>query len=827
MPEDAPRVCRHCATPLATITTTAVERALLEKGFCCTGCEAVFGLLHAAKLDRYYDLGGGVGFPIAGQKAARDHKWLEPFEAELAAAGNGAARIELDVQGMHCSACVWLIDELFAREQRAARSAATAGDDAAKASGSEAGAQRTGPSGLSCTVNPSLGRLQILARKDFPLRRFVETIERFGYVMGPPRRAAQTSSSLVARMGICIAIAMNSMILAVSIYAGLEEPALLALFHKLNFTFSIASVAVGGTVFFKSAWQAIRRGILHLDIPIAVGIVLAFAGSAHSFFYRASEAAYFDTLNVFIALMLVGRWLQERVLERNRRFLLENDGTDGLLTRRLESGEARLVPCREVEAGDRLLVSPGDLVPVDAALEDASATCSLDWINGESRPMEFSRGDRIPAGAFSAGSRAIVVRAATNFSASTLVELLRMPVAREGEASRSTAFWQRFVRIYVVTVLLLAALAIPLWMAKTGDVKRALDVATAVLIVTCPCALGIATPLGYDIVQSRLRRAGLFVRAPGFLDRAVAVKRVVFDKTGTLTTGTLRLADRTPLVELAPRDRGILYDLAARSTHPKSVALAEELAALGHTVDDAVLVDEYAGLGLEARALGATYRLGRAAWACAGAVQGGGDLETDEVVFAKDGVKLATFRLEEELRPGAADEIAQLRNDGYEVRILSGDAEARVTALAKSVGLPPESAVFGQTPQGKEAWLAAHDHGDTLMVGDGINDALVVERAHCSGTPAIDRPFMAARSDFYFITPGLSPVRMALRASRALRRLVHRNIAVAVFYNLTTVALAYAGLMSPLLCAVVMPVTSLTIVLATVFSLSKTASANA
>jgi Cu2+-exporting ATPase len=135
--------------------------------------------------------------------------------------------------------------------------------------------------------------------------------------------------------------------------------------------------------------------------------------------------------------------------------------------------------------------------------------------------------------------------------------------------------------------------------------------------------------------------------------------------------------------------------------------------------------------------------------------------------------------------------------------------------------------VFGQTPQGKEAWLAAHDHGDTLMVGDGINDALVVERAHCSGTPAIDRPFMAARSDFYFITPGLSPVRMALRASRALRRLVHRNIAVAVFYNLTTVALAYAGLMSPLLCAVVMPVTSLTIVLATVFSLSKTASANA
>ncbi len=404
--------------------------------------------------------------------------------------------------------------------------------------------------------------------------------------------------------------------------------------HTAGWLLATVAVAVGGSVFIGSAWRALRRGVLPMDAPIALGIVLAFAGSTWSFFDGERRASYFDTLTIFIALMLVGRRLHERVLERNRRALLADDGAHGLLARRLDAdGRVALVPCGELRAGDALLVAPGDLLPVDATLEEDAASFSLDWITGAAAPRTFTRGDTVPAGAFDASMHAARVRLNTDFSDSPLVALLRAPRPRDVDGARATPWWQRLASAYVGGVITVASLGAFAWWLVTRDLGRTLDVTTAVLVVTCPCALGIATPLAYELVHAGLRRAGLYVRASGFLDRARTVRRVVFDKTGTLTVGVLGLTGvdaagtpdgAEPLAGLDDAACAVLAAMTARSTHPKSVALLACLERRAEGARDAkdprpvaehvheMIVTERAGEGLCARARGHEYRIGSA-----------------------------------------------------------------------------------------------------------------------------------------------------------------------------------------------------------------------
>jgi Cu2+-exporting ATPase len=774
--------CLHCGLSLP---------AGADDGFCCAGCRTVHGLLHDERLTRYYDLGGAKGRAVRDvAEGRRDRLWLEPLEAKLAGSG-GAARVSLDVQGIRCTACVWLIEEIFRRHS----------------------------CGLEAIVNPALGRVELTVEPAFGLRPFVEAVERFGYVFGPPRKREESETDgLLVRVGICVALAMNSMVFGAVSYFGLEEGPVFTLIGRINHLLGLLAVLVGGSLFIRSAWEGLRRGVLHLDVPIALGILLAFGGSVWSWLFAGGRASYVDTVAIFIALMVLGRWLQARVVERNRRQLLVSDGAEGILTRRVNDGVVELVPCPRLVAGDHLVIAPGDLVPVDAVLLGGDASCSLDWIVGESRPRRYRAGDTIPAGAFNVGQRALSLSAVTGFAGSPLVRLLETPAPR-AEASLRSAFFRRVVAGWVTLVLAAAGLGFGGWLVATGDVVRALEVATAVLVVTCPCGFGIATPLAYELAHAGLRRAGLFVRSGDLLDRAAQVRRVVFDKTGTVTTGSLRIVDPAPLAALPPDERGLLYNLAARSAHPKSLAAKRALEAIGGAAlrwSADLEVTEHPGQGLVAATSGRTLRLGAPAWAAPGAAL---PPEAD-LVWSIDGVLHAVLRTEEELRPGAKGEIARLAREGHEVWILSGDSQARAQALAEVVGVPAERAVGGASPEGKALWLAQHDRQDTLMIGDGLNDSLVVERAYCSGTPAIDRPFLPARADFVFVTPGLAPVGLALRVARGLGAVVRRNLRWAIAYNVFAVALAWAGVMAPWLAAILMPASSLFILGGTFVSLS-------
>lgn len=771
------RLCMHCKNELDPSE---------KSPFCCTGCETVSGLLYGRGLERYYDLRAEIAAPIASARTERrDLKWLEEIESRRVASA-GSTSIDLDVQGIHCTACVWLIETLFR-----------------KCRGAEA-----------ITINPALGRARLSISPRFDLLAFVRDAERFGYLFGRPlKRPEPRASAIVGRMGICVAIAMNEMIFGIASYAGLSSGPTYVLFQRTSLLLGCLSILIGGSVFFRSAWQGLRRGILHLDLPISLGIIFAFAGSVISFATNRASGVFIDTLSIFIALMLVGRWLQERVLERNRLALLANDGVDGLLARRVNQGFVETIGCSELRSGDRLVIASEDLVPVDGVLESPEdAEFSLDWINGESRARLYRRGETIPAGAFLASRVAATLTASSDFEDSPLPELLRSPPVRNTDAAMSLPWWRVVTKTYVAFVLVAAAVGFLAWMLRTHDLARSLEVTTAVLIVTCPCAFGIAMPLAYDLVQSSLRRAGLYVRSAGFLDRAARVRQVVFDKTGTLTTGSLDVRDYETLRTLDDRTRRILFSLATSSTHPKSMAVARalvgELAALDRRVVEVV------GYGVSLRDGMDEWRLGVASWVAPEAYANG------DVAFGCNGKLIADIVTEETLRADAAAEVAALDKAGYGVWLLSGDEFARTAQTARVAGIAADHAVGGQSVKSKAAWIASHDHGDLLMVGDGINDSLAVSTAFCSGTPAIDRPFMAARSDFYFVTPGLRPIRVALEGARKLMVVRRRNLAIAFTYNIAAVSLAYAGLMSPLLCAVLMPSVSLVTIFATLVSLS-------
>jgi Cu2+-exporting ATPase len=559
------------------------ERQAAGESFCCDACRDVSAKIRAAGLGRFYDLGrGGVAPP--SDLRPDSFAWLDRLlegetqaAATAAAAGGspgpmrGAARsLTLDVQGVHCAACVWLLQELFSRT----------------------------PGHVSLRINPAVGRAEITwTEGQGDLRTFLREAERFGYRFGPVRKAAPARSrGLLIRLGVCAAVAMNAMIFSLSFYFGLapSDGILYPLFGWLNLALGTVALLVGGPVFFRPAWEGVRRGLAHLDLPISLGILLAWSGSVWGHLTQGPEAAYFDSLTIFVTLMVLGRWLQERVLERNRQALLASGGVDGLTARRRRAGRLESVPASSLRRGDEIWVVAGDLVSVDGVLLERAARVSLDWIDGESRPRDVEPGAVVRAGSFNAGDSPLRVTAAQDFADSRLVDLLA-PKAREDTGP-------------------------PTW--QPAGLHRALAVAVSILVVTCPCALGLATPLAHDLVHGALRRRGVFLRDASFLDRALRIRKLLFDKTGTLTLGRIALTDgaRADLAALPGPDRAVLYNLAVRSNHPVSraiVATMERGDGVPELLSGADPVREIPGQGLEWRRDGRTWRLGRRAFALA------------------------------------------------------------------------------------------------------------------------------------------------------------------------------------------------------------------
>ncbi len=752
--------------------------------FCCAGCAAVHNLIQGEGLGRFYTYGGGQGQPVGAVPATSSRDWLPDLESASVIA-DSQVRLCLDVQGIRCAACVWLLQELWNREDGA----------------------------LQIDLNPALGRAVLVYDRDrFSLKDYIDCVAGLGYRLAPASaQREELKDGLLLRVGVTVALALNAMVFAFSGYLGLSaaDGALHGLFAWLAFGLATLAVVIGGPVFFKAAFAGLRQRVLHLDLPISLGIALAYGGSIYTFFVTGGES-YFDTVTVFVALMLTGRYLQQRALLRNRNYMLENDGAENLSARRLEGDEVVRVPVKEIDVGDLLVLAPGDLVPVRGRLIGKGAEFSLDWINGESEPRLFADGVAVPAGAFLRGHQGVRMEAESTAMDSGLIDLLTTSEGEGTELRGRGRFWSQLNRIYVALVLALATLAGLLW--ALVDPGRIVPVVTSVLVVTCPCALGIATPLAFDLILAGLRRFGIYVRQSQFLEKARHVKAIVFDKTGTLTWGGVEVDTLKP-VPVAFRD--LFLTMVSSSNHPVSRALLERIGGDGFVFDTELEVRECVALGLESHRDGRVYRLGKPEFV-RGDADGDDALREDVCAFGCNGEILASYAVHEDYRAGSRQELEALRGRGYELYLLSGDREAKTMRAAAELGFASERAQGAMSPESKAEFVCELDAGDTLMIGDGLNDAPAFEAAFCAGTPAVDRPVMPARADFFYTGLGTGAVARVLAGAELFHSIMVTNLWLAGIYNGVAVTLCFVGLMSPLYCAVLMPLSSLALLFHTV-----------
>lgn len=783
--------CQHCGT----LYIVKPRVGAVPGGFCCSGCEFVHDLLNREGWNRFYDLRSGNTLrPVQGIAfQARDFGWLTEAgkNAEQQADESGVAKTTVGLRGLSCAACLWLVERVFTKDRPGALKAV-------------ADVQQ------SCiTLWWEAGRCDVAAY-GADLQRFGYELEPSGAVSGAVGSATSSQRDLLTRIGVCGALAMNAMAFSLPRYLGMESGfAFAGLFQMIAAVSATLALAAGGGYFFPRAWRASRLGIIHMDLPISLGLLGAWIGSLAGWLLGLEGLLYFDFVALFPFLMLVGRWLQEAAVERNRRWL--GDGglrlPDVLVV--TSSGLAGKRP-EDLESGEIFQLPPGDRSPVRAVVESPVAELSLEWINGEAEPKVYAAGAEIPGGAANVARHPLRLRALERHAESLLARLLSAP--RTTPESRSPM--QGFLKAYLATVVL-TALGGYVWWQIFAGFGPALQVAVSVLVVSCPCALGVALPFVEEVVLASLRRRGLFVREGSLWQRLGAVRRLVFDKTGTLTREAPVLEDRGQLTALSPRERQILGGLVHDSRHPVGRGLREALAGDRHAGvfqgSEALSgeIQEAVGKGVWwTEESGTVWSLGRPGWYPGGATTDSSPTGA-RVVFARDGAPVVNLNFQEALRPDAGEELRLLRRRGYRLAILSGDAQSRVTDMGQRLELEGAEILGDLSPQAKADWIMAHDARSVLYVGDGANDSLAFDVAAISGTPVAGGGVLDTKCDFYFLGEGLRAIRWLLDASRRRRRTVRWVVGFALGYNATVVAVCLAGHMNPLLAAVLMPLSSL------------------
>ncbi len=755
-------ICRHCGAPL-------LDARMEETGFCCAGCAYVFRLVHEHGLASYYRIKDEITTPAdAAVFQPRDFSWLATEQQSAEAAPTAIPELTTDLQGISCAGCVWLIERLFQQQ----------------------------PGARDIVVNAQLGTMRLRwVRGEFSAVELARKLQAFGYTAGPlgEARVEPESRGLVKRIGLCAAFAMNIMLFAFPAYFGMPQSFEYArLFNLIALAFGTLSFLVGGIYFIQRALRALRERALHIDLPIALGILGAYGGSLYGCFAGEERFVYFDFVGTFILLMLIGRWAQVAAVERNQRRLLSQQPKPPTV-RTADCGD---VAPEKLRISQTILLASGQTLPVESQLADASATFSLASINGESEPRLFHAGQLVPSGALHVGREEVQLVTRQLWRDSLLAQLLE-PHER---TSARHALLEKIVRGYLIGIIAIAVLSGVAWWYATGDAVRTWSVVTAVLVVSCPCAIGLAFPLADEIATVALRRRGVFVRAADLWQKLPRVRHLVFDKTGTLTLETPVLQNPEVLRALAPEARSALFALIRENPHPISQALLEQLLADATPTPLAGEVIESVGNGVS---MGA-WSLGRAGWHDVGS-----PATTGDTVFAWAGQVIARFRFSDAARIDARAELAVLRASGKSVQILSGDHPAKVASLAHQLDLPAESALGGLSPQQKADWLDHQAADAALMLGDGANDSLAFDRALCRGTPVIHRGVLERKADFYYLGRGIGGIRALFSTDEIRRRTQVAVLCFSVAYNLLAVGLAVAGQMNPLVAAILMPINSL------------------
>ena len=658
----------------------------------------------------------------------------------------------------------------------------------------------------SARVNLTMKRVAIEADAGLSAEDLIPVVTAAGYeayeLDAGALSATQTDTAgrdLLMRLAVAGFAMMNVMLLSISVWSGAEGPTR-DMFHWVSAAITLPTIAFSGQIFFRNAWSALRAGRLNMDVPISLAILLAVVTSLWET-SLSGEHAYFDAAITLTFFLLTGRYLDHRTRSIARSAAEELAALEVPRAWRLTDDGEEQVSVADLRIGDLLRVRPGGRMPVDGEIAEGQSELDRSLLTGETVPVYAAPGTQACAGEVNL-TGPLVVRASAVGRETSLHRMADLVAVAESGRANYTPLADKAAKLYAPGVHILSALAFVGWYLYTLDFRVALNIAAAVLIITCPCALGLAVPAVTTAASGRLFRKGLLIKDATALERLSEIDTVVFDKTGTLTAGAPEVTNTD---DFTREDLEIALALAEGSSHPLSLALTTALRAKGLAPAPVTGITEVPGHGTQGLWQGHRVRLGRAAWV------GGGSVELTATWLAVGEGPAQVFTFTDSLRDGAEETVAALIKAGKRVILISGDSTAAVEALAQRLGIPHW--IAEALPQDKAARIKAlTDEGaKVLMVGDGLNDTAALAGAHVSISPATALDAARVASDIVLLGNSLAPLPEALTLSKKATRRIRENFAIATWYNVIAVPLAIAGLCSPLIAALAMSASSITV----------------
>ncbi|WP_170342410.1 heavy metal translocating P-type ATPase [Ruegeria arenilitoris] len=687
-------------------------------------------------------------------------------------------QIALSLPGIHCSACIANVER----------------------------ALNAHPGVQDARVNLTLKRALIKAGPEVRATDLIPVLDRAGYEaheLDPGALSATQSDKagrdLLMRLAVAGFASMNVMLLSVSVWSGATD-ATRDMFHWISAAIALPAIAFSAQPFFANAWSALRVRRLNMDVPIVLAILLALVTSLWET-ALSGEHAYFDAALTLTFFLLAGRYLDYRTRAAARSAAEELTALEVPRATRLVDGAEREVAVAELAVGDLILVRPGGRMPVDGKIVTGESELDRSLLTGETLPVFAQPGTQVSAGEVNL-TGPLTIQATAVGEETSLHRMADLVAIAESGRSRYTSLADKAAKLYAPGVHILSALSFVGWYIYSGDLRTALNIAAAVLIITCPCALGLAVPAVTTAASGRLFRKGMLIKDATALERLAEVDTVVFDKTGTLTSGAPQLVNGG---EHTCREIEIALALAQASAHPLAVALTRAARAEGYTPAEVENVTEIPGHGTEGQFQGQLVRLGRAEWV--GATEG--DHTAAWLAVGDD--RPVEFRFADSLRPGASDAVAALRDAGKDVILMSGDTTNAVKALAEKLGI--ETWIARALPQDKARHIQklADQGRRVLMVGDGLNDTAALAAAHASISPASALDAARVASDIVLLGNDLSPIADACHTAVRATKRIRENFQIATIYNVIAVPLAVAGLATPLIAALAMSTSSITV----------------
>lgn len=783
----APVACAHCGLPVPAGRLVADAPA-----YCCSGCEIVAGSIAANGLEQYYAM-RDTGAPATSTGRAYtelDDPAFQRVHVQLAA--DGTARAALYLEDLRCTACVWLVENA----PRCVPGTVDVRVD-------------LGRSRADVTWNPRTTKLSTIAR-------FLDGV---GHVPHPYRGLDRDQARrredrvLLTKLGVAGAAMGNLMLLAIALYAGLFGGMArtdATFFRWASMVVAVPALGYAATPMFRTAIGALRARRLHLDLPLSIGIAAGLGWGAVNVLRGAGEI-YFDSLAMLVFLLLVARWV---VLRHQRR---ASTAAELLLAltpsraRRVDGDEVVEVPIEAIVPGDIVKVLVGDVVPVDGLIVSGHSALDVGLLTGESCPMEVGVGDVVNAGTANLAGplsvRATAVGETTRVG--RLVASIEALSARKAPIERLVdTIAGRFVKIVTFTALV----TFVAWSAAVS-IGAGAENAMALLIVTCPCALALATPLAVTVALGRAARRGVLIKGADALERLATPGTMFVDKTGTLTAGKLAVVSWRGDLDAA----SLAVAVEAGSNHPIARALRDHVT----TSRVATAIEEELGRGIAGTVDGHHVVVGAPPWVRArtsthpvieGWIAELAERGETPIVIGVDGRPVAVVGLSDPIRDDARAALDRLATMGWRIELLSGDDPRVAKRVGTSLGIPLDRCTGGATPEAKAARVtAARVGGPVVMVGDGVNDAAAMAGATAGIAVAGSAEIAIDVADVYLRSPAIQDIAATIDGARSTLATIRRNLRLSLVYNLTAGTLAVAGVIHPLIAAIVMPLSSLTV----------------